>query len=199
MLKKARLLAASTLAIVVTGCALASDTPPSVDVLAVRLVGIGLTEQQLAVTLCVTNPNANQIAFRRVTADLDVSGAPLAAGASDLAIQLPPMSSTAVPFTVVTTVQNFGPQLFGVLRTGSLDYRVHGMVTFHGALGLTLPYSRSGQLDPLAQGLELASTASDPLASRCTASRARVHRTALHSLWRLQPLRPLPWMEMRNE
>lgn len=171
MFSKASLLAASALMFVVSGCALASDTPPSVDVLAVRLVGIGLTEQQLAVTLCVTNPNANQIAFQRVTADLDVSGAPLAAGASDLAVQLPPTSSTAVPFTVVTTAQNLGPQLLGILRTGSLDYRVHGTVTFRGALGITLPYSRSGRLDPLAQGLELASAASDPIASRCTAPR----------------------------
>lgn len=154
------------LAFVVSGCALATDTPPAVDVLAVRLVGLGLTEQQLAVTLCVTNPNNNEITFRRVTADLDVSGAPLASGTSDLAVQLPPQASTVVPFTVMTTVQNLGPQLLGILRTGSIDYRVHGTVTFRG-LGITLPYSRSGRLDPLAAGLELASSASDPSPSRC--------------------------------
>lgn len=83
--------------------------------MAVRLVEVGLTDQPLAVTLCVTNPNDNEIAFRRrVTVDFDVSGAPLAAGASDLAIQLPPRASTTVPFTVVTTVQNLGPQLLGM-------------------------------------------------------------------------------------
>ena len=149
------------------GCALATDNPPSVQVLDVRLVGIGLTEQQLAVTLCVTNPNSNQLSFRRVTADLDVSGSPLATGTSDLPVRLPPLSSTTVPFAVVTTIQNLGPQLLGILRTGSVDYRVHGTIGLEGAFGITLPYSRSGHLDPVAGGLGLASAASDATPSRC--------------------------------
>ena len=169
---------AAALPVAVFGCALATDTPPSVDVMAVRLVGIALTgQQQLAVTLCVTNRNSNEIAFQRVTADLDVSGAPLAAGSSDLALRLPPQASTVVPFTVVTTVNNLGLQLLGILRTGRVDYRVHGTVTFRGALGITLPYSRSGRLDPLAGGLDLASAATDPMPSRCSAPVAPPPRT----------------------
>ncbi len=152
------------------GCALATATPPSVDILDVHLTGIDLTEQQLAVTLCVTNPNASELAFRRVSADFDVSGSPLAAGVSVLAVRLPPLSSTVVPFTVVTTVQNLGPQLLGVFRTGSVNYRVHGTVTLQGDFGLTVPYSRSGQLDPLTTGLDLAASASDPAPSRCAAA-----------------------------
>ncbi len=156
------------LAAAVSGCALATATPPTVDVLDVRLVGVGLTEQQLATTLCVTNPNATELAFRRVTVALDMSGSPLAAGASDLPVRLPPLSSTAVPFTVVTTVQNLGPQLLGILRNGSLDYRVHGTVSLQGTFGLTLPFSRSGRLDPLAGGLDLASAVGDPTPNRCS-------------------------------
>ena len=162
-------LPAAALAIGVTGCALATATPPSVDVMDVRLVGIGLTEQRLAVTLCVTNPNANELVFRHVTADLDVSGAPLAAGVSDVPVRLPPLASTTVPFTVVTTVQNIGPQLLGVIRSGTVNYRVHGTVALEGALGITLPYSRSGRFDPLAGGLDLAAAASDA-PSPCTTS-----------------------------
>lgn len=158
----------AALAFSVSGCALAGDKPPSVDVMAVRLVGIGLLEQQLAVTLCVTNPNTNQIRFRRVTTEFDVSGALLATGASNLAVQLPPQASVMVPFTVVTTVQNLGPQLLGILRSGSIDYRVHGTVTFQGGFGITLPYSRSGRLDPLATGLDLASSATDSAPARCS-------------------------------
>ena len=156
------------MAVAVSGCALASDAPPSVEVMAVRLVGIGLTEQQLAVTLCVTNPNTSEIAFRRVTAGLEVSGAPLADGFSDVAVRLRPSASTVVPFTVVTTVRNLEPpQLLGIVRGGSLDYRIHGTVSLQGAFGLTLPYSRSGRFDPLVNGLSLASTPSDPMPSRC--------------------------------
>lgn len=167
-MRAARMILPMVLVATLSGCALATGTPPSVDVLDVRLVGIGLTEQQLATTLCVTNPNPNEIAFRRVTVALDVADAPLATGASDLPVRLPPSSSTAVPFTVVTTVQNLGPQLLGILRSGSLDYRVHGRVSLQGAFGLTLPFSRSGRLDPLAGSLDLASAAIDPTPSRCT-------------------------------
>ncbi len=156
------------LAACVSGCALASAAPPSVEVLNVRLTGIGLTGQQIATTLCVTNPNDADLAFRRVAVALDVSGLPLAEGASDLPVRLPPRSSTPVPFTVNTTVQNLGPQLLGVLRTGSLDYRVHGSVSLGGALGIALPFSRSGRLDPLAGGLGLASAASDATPGKCS-------------------------------
>ena len=161
-------LSAAGLGLGMSGCALPTVTPPSVDVLDVQLTGIGLTEQQLAVTLCVTNPNSSTLAFRHVTADFDVSGSPLAVGASDLPVQLPPLSSTVVPFTAVTTVQNLGPQLLGIIRAGSIDYRVHGSVSLYGAFGITVPYSRSGQLDPLTAGLKLASAAADPAPSRCS-------------------------------
>ena len=155
------------LAAATAGCALVNATPPSIDVMEVRLVGIGLTEQQLAVTLCITNPNLKELGFRRVTADLDVSGAPLATGASDLSVRLPPLMSTKVPFTVVTTVQNLGPQLLRVIQTGTVNYRVHGTVFLQGAFGITLPYSRSGRLDPIASGLGLANAVSDPAPSPC--------------------------------
>ena len=154
----------------VDGCTLLTATPPSVEVMDVRLVGIAPMEQQLAVTLCVTNPNGSELAFRHVTAGLDVSGSPLAAGASDLSVRLPPVSSTAVPFTVVTTIQNLGPQLLGIFRTGSVDYRVHGTVTLQGVLGIELPYLRAGRVDPVAGALRLAFVASDPKPSRCVQS-----------------------------
>ncbi len=169
MLTILRLLAAA-LVLGMAGCALINDVPPSVEVMDVRLLGIGLTGQQLAVTLCVTNPNPDEIAFRRVTADLDVSGLPLATGASDLSVRLPARSSTTVPFTVVTTVQNLGAQLLGILHIGSVDYRVHGTVGLEGALDITLPYSRSGRIDSVAGGLSLASAASDVTPSHCASA-----------------------------
>ena len=160
-------LSAAALVLGAAGCALLTATPPFVEVMDVHLVGIAPAEQQLAVTLCVTNPNGNELAFRRVTAGLDVSGSPLAAGASDLSVRLPPVSSTTVPFTVVTTPQNLGPQLLGILHTGSVDYRVHGTITLQGALSIELPYSRAGHLDPVAGVLSLAFVATDPAPSRC--------------------------------
>jgi LEA14-like dessication related protein len=150
-----------------SGCALITATPPSVDVTDVRLTGIGLMEQRLAVTLCVTNPNRSELAFSRVTTALDVANSPLADGTSEMSLRLPPLSSTAVPFTVVTTIRNLGPQLIGIIRSGAISYRVYGSVALTGSLGLTIPYSRSGRLDPLASGLDLATEFMDTTPSRC--------------------------------
>ncbi len=158
---------ALTLALVLSGCALASAVPPTVAVTDVRLTGLGLTQQQLALTLCVSNPNTTALNFRRVTAGVDVAGASLAAGGSDLAVLLPPHASTIVPFTVVTTTEDLGAQLLRVLRSGAIDYRVHGTVVLQGLLGLPLPYSRSGRLDLLAGGLDLADAAANTAPSAC--------------------------------
>ena len=155
-----------------SACGLATGISPTVEVMGVRSVGIELTEQQLETTLCITNPNPNRIGFRSVTADLDVSGAPLASGTSATAVDLPPASSTVVSFTVRTTVRNVGPQLLAILREGSLDYQIHGTVSLNGALGLTLPFARSGRLDLLEGGLALASNAVSTAPNHCSAEAA---------------------------
>ena len=157
----------AALALALSGCALANDVPPSIQVINVDLTAIGLMEQRLAIKLCVTNPNANEIAFRRVTANLDLAGAPLAEGMSDVMVRLPPNSSTAVPFTVVTTARNLGRQAIGIFRSGTVGYRVHGVVSLEGALGISLPYSRSGTLDPIGDGLRLAASVSEPGPPAC--------------------------------
>ena len=161
---------AAILAFGTAGCALAAGLPPSVEVTDVRLLGVGLTEQQLALTLCVTNPNRHALAFRRVTADLDVSGAPLATGTSILPVRLPAASSTVVPLSVLTTTRNLGPQLLEILRTGSVTYQLHGIVALEGGFGITVPYSRGGHLDPVAGSLGLASATSDITSSRCAST-----------------------------
>ena len=139
-------------ALLCSGCALVTATPPQVEVAAVGLRSAGLLDQVLAVTLCVTNPNSSELSFRRITVDVDAEGSPLAAGVSDTAVRLPPGSSVLVPFTVV--------------RTGALDYRLHGTVTLD-TLGITVPFSRGGRLDLLASGPGMLADAALPTAPRC--------------------------------
>lgn len=165
-----RLLALAA-ALLGSGCTLLMATPPQVEVQQVELRGGGVLDQALAVSLCVTNPNDAELAFRRVVVAVDVSGAPLASSASDYDVRLPPRSSTLVPFTVATTARNLGPQLLGVLRAGSVEYRMHGTVQLAGALAVTLPFSRSGRLDLLAAGGDLLADAAAPQATRCEAGR----------------------------
>lgn len=157
-----------------TGCALLTATPPQVAVQRVELRGGGLLDQVLAVSLCVTNPNEAELAFRRIAVAVDVSGAPLADSASDSAVRLPPRSSVLVPFTVMATARNLGPQLLGVLRTGGVDYRMHGTVQLTGALAITLPFSRGGRLDLLTAGGDLLADAAAPTATRCEAGRGEI-------------------------
>jgi len=61
----------------------------------------------------------------------------LADGFSEAPVRLPPRSSTLVRFTVVSTVRNLVPQLFGVLSTGAVEYRLHGSITLE-TLGIML-------------------------------------------------------------
>ena len=156
-------------ALLCTGCALATATPPQVEVAAVELRGPGLLDQTLGVTLCVTNPNASELAFRRIRVAVDAAGSPLADGASEMPVRLPPQSSVLVPFTVVSTVRNLGPQLLGVLGTGAVEYRAHGSITLD-TLGITVPFSRSGRLGLLTTGRELLADAIAPASLRCTPS-----------------------------
>ena len=94
----------------------------------------------------------------------------MAAGTSILPVRLPPASSTVVPLSVLTTIRNLGPQLLEILRTGSVTYRLHGTVALEGGFGITVPYSRSGHLDPVAGSLGLAAAASDATPSRCAST-----------------------------
>jgi len=48
------------------GCALATATPPQVEIASVQLRGVGLLEQRLDVGLCAFNPNESELAFRRI-------------------------------------------------------------------------------------------------------------------------------------
>ena len=146
---------------------LLTAVPPRVDVQAVTLRGIGLLDQALAVELCVSNPNDAALDFRSVRVGLDVEGTPFAEGKSEAAVKLPPRSSTLVPFQVTTTVRNLGPQLLGVLRTGGLDYRLHGTVALTGALALDIPFSRRGRLDLLATGQGALVDATTAGATKC--------------------------------
>jgi len=89
----------AALALLAAGCALATATPPTVEVAAVELRSLGVLDQALGVTLCVSNPNPTELSFRRVTVALEVANAPLAESTSEAPVRLPPLSSALVPFT----------------------------------------------------------------------------------------------------
>ena len=163
MLKMGKL--AVALCLVVSDCSLPAT--PTADLTGAPPTGFDL--QRSAVTLCVSNPNPDALVVRQVTVDLDVAGTPLASGSSAAPIRLAPSSSTRVPLTVVTTVRNTDSRLLNASSVRSVDYRVRGSVALDGALGLGVPYSRSGRFDAV-DGAGLASAGVDAEASRCLRS-----------------------------
>ena len=68
---------------------------------------------------------------------------------------------------MVSTLRNLGPQLLGIVRTGAVQYWPHGSVT-PDTLGITLPFSRSGQLGLSTAGQELLTDAVAPAPAHCT-------------------------------
>ena len=150
-----------------TACTLLTAAPPSAQVVAVELQSTDLLHPQLQMTLCLTNPNNAALAFQQVRVAMDVAGAPLADTISATPVDLPPHASVLVPFAVALSPGDLGRQLLGVVQTGALDYRVHGTVQLPGAIGLTLPFSRSGRLDLVASTAGLLADAAAPAANRC--------------------------------
>lgn len=162
MLKMGKLSVA--LCLVVSDCSL--PAMPRADVTGVPPIGVDLAEQRSAVTLCVSNPTPEALVVRQVRVELDVAGAPLAAGSSVVPIRLAPSTSTRVPLTVVTMAGNADGRVVDATSARSVDYRVRGLVALDGALGLSVPYSRSGRLD----AADVASSGVNAEASRCLGS-----------------------------
>ncbi len=162
--------AGAALVLLVGGCALATATSPHIGVASVELRSAGLLDQSLDVTLCIYNPNADELAFRRIDVGLDVAGSSLADSVSETAVRLPARQSVLVPFAVATTTRNLIPQLAGILDRGAVPYRLHGSVQLAGSLGLTIPFSRSGLLGPATAGQALLTDLAEPVGNGCADS-----------------------------
>ena len=151
------------------GCALVNQNPPQVDVANVTLTGIGLFNQSFLVELCVTNPNRIPIAFNRVTFRIAVADAPLADGVTETAVAIPALASVLVPLAAQTTVRNVPGQLMSTLETGTIRYRLTGVVQLT-SLPFGVPFSRAGQLSLLQAGEQYADTTAVPAGTRCQSS-----------------------------
>ncbi|MGI4794690.1 MAG: LEA type 2 family protein [Janthinobacterium lividum] len=147
-----------TFAVVLLSCGLsgcAAVQPPQVDVLQARLSSVGLLDQQLQVQLCISNPNSRELAFSRVTFNVDVGGERLASGVNDSPVTLPPMQSVSLPFSVATTTRNLGAQLGSIFSSAAIPYSVSGHIVLRDFSLIGIPYSVSGRVTPanLAAGL----------------------------------------------
>lgn len=152
------------LSLAVQGCA--TIHPPRVEVLQAQLSTVGLLDQQLQVQLCVSNPNRTELAFSKVTADVNIGGERLASAVNETPVTLPPLASVTLPFMVTTTTRNLVDQLGSIFSSGSIRYTVSGDVVLRDFSLIGIPYSVSGRLTPLSVAGQLVSMTGEPDVAR---------------------------------
>lgn len=157
-------------------CAMLSATSPTIAVADIRLTGIGLLEQSVLLTLCVTNPNHTELDFERVHFVLNVSGSAIARGTSEIPTRLPPTASTMVPIAITTTDRNLRSQILSTLQTGSIAFSLDGRVTL-ACVPFPISFNKAGDLSLLSAGLQLAAVDQSPAATPCQLSLSQATRS----------------------
>ncbi len=147
------------LGLAIQGCA---TQAPKIDVLQARLSSLGVLDQQAQVQLCISNPNRQELAFSKVTANVSIGGEHLAGAVNDTPVTLPPLGSVALPFTVNTTTRNLGDQLGSILGSGAIRYEVSGVVVLRDFSVIGIPYSVSGRVTPQMVAGRLIGMAGEP-------------------------------------
>ncbi|MEJ2514182.1 MAG: LEA type 2 family protein [Gammaproteobacteria bacterium] len=139
--------------LVLAGCAsLTSLEPPEVRVTDVRGMpreSSGL-EQRFAVGLNVLNPNNREILVDGMDFELELNGRQLARGVSSEAFVLPALGEAGTTVTVSTSLVNVFGQLLELGRTqpDRLEYRIRGKLHLGSGMVRTIPFDRTGTLQP---------------------------------------------------
>lgn len=140
---------------VLTGCA-SFFTPPSVRIVGVDLVSVGLTSGTAEVTLEVTNQRSREMKIRGFLYRLEVRGsggeegwAMLADGTHPQEIVLPGDQVQEIVIPVPFEYRALGAALRSFLANGEVPYRLSGEVQVGGSrMGFTVPFSSEGILKP---------------------------------------------------
>jgi LEA14-like dessication related protein len=130
--------------------------PPTVAIVGVELVSLGLTSGTAAVTLDVTNEGSRAMDLLGMLYELEVQGHGTEAGWTRLAggthaqeVELPGGATRRVTVPVPFEYKALGAALQSFLARGEVPYRVQGEVSVKG-LGMTfdVPFRSQGVLEP---------------------------------------------------
>lgn len=136
-----------------TGCARLARQAfqnPVVELKDVRVKGIGLQGGSLDVVLDVYNPNDYRIDASHVTYTVNADSFKVATGEVTKLVTLEPKKQNTVVLPVTFSVKELQQAAGILLRTGSVDYTVHGDFTLATPFGsLTRPYKSKGRYDSL--------------------------------------------------
>jgi LEA14-like dessication related protein len=131
-------------------------TPPSVEIVGVELVSLGLSSGQAKVTLEVTNEGSRTLRVRGFLYDIqvregttDVGWESLAEGFYDEEIEIPGEGVVRASIPVPFQYAALGAALRSFLFQGEVPYRLSGEVWLGGSrLGVQVPFRSEGVLKP---------------------------------------------------
>jgi len=142
-----RLLLGVMVLFLAAGCAaLGEAEPPHVGVSDIRLLGGGLLEQRMELTLRIGNPNNFDLPLDGLAFDLDVNERPFARGATNEATVVPRLGEVTIPVQATTSLLNMMGQVLSLGAREDLSYRLVGRAYLRGPGGRALPFEQSGRL-----------------------------------------------------
>jgi LEA14-like dessication related protein len=138
------------LVVVLTAVACNRPLPPTVTPKSARVLAVGPSGVQLAVTLDVTNPNPFPLFVRAVDGSLLLgagAGAELGTEHTELASGIPASSTTSVTSELTVNWTNLAALTPFALSPAAVPYRFDGRASVGGdGLNVSLPFTLTGEL-----------------------------------------------------
>ena len=145
MWRRAGLMAAGMLAVLVASCAQLNPKPPAVSFRGVTLRDVAISGATLDVELMIANPNAFNIDVQRVRYSLYADSSLVGTGQPENKVFVPQNDSAVVRLPVQFTFSGLGAVAFQLVARGKVNYRVTGQVEFGTPVGtMTRDFDQKG-------------------------------------------------------
>ena len=143
---------------VLAGCATLDEDAiesPHISLVKISPMSSNDLESAFQLDLRLVNPNDRSFRIRGVACKLEINGSTIAAGASDMATELPSLGTTIMPVTVYSSMTDFMWLMFRLMSQSpedrealELTYAIRGKIFLDDALpGLDrLPFETEGDL-----------------------------------------------------
>lgn len=121
---------------------------PSVSLVDVDLLEVGLLRQRYLITLSVQNPNSRSIPIKGMSYTLDIAGQDFASGVSPRGFTLPAYGESEVQVELNTNLLSTLRRLQDLLEGGSdsVSYALSGKLEVDIPVVGSLPFNNSGEI-----------------------------------------------------
>ena len=136
--------------VALSGCAgsgLVPDIiPPRVSLANLEMLEGGSLEQRFRITLRVRNPNQIPLPITGFSFDMNVNGRSFADGVNNTTTLIPGLGERTVTVDASTSVLQVAQIIMGLPGRDTLTYGLDGQVFLQRGMGLSVPFSESGEL-----------------------------------------------------